>query len=348
MDNSLPPVSAFLAPFSWIYSIALRWDRHSRSRKSVSLNHPVISIGNLTTGGTGKTPLIIKLAEDLLTLGISPGILTRGYRGIGKKAVEQVILRGDRPGDELSDEVALMARRLPTVAIGIGGNRIKSASAFEAIQKVDAFLLDDGFQHWPIRRDLDIVCLDCTDPWGGGRLLPWGRLREPISNLSRAQCVVLTRGELISKEDLGKLKVKVGSLAPSAQMFCCSFETQFVDWDGRALEGLPKGGRFVALSAIGNPRAFEKAIEKWGPVTPLRYRDHHLYGLSDVERAAAMAAREGAIIVTTEKDFVKLKSFRWPAGSPRVALIRPRFEPSDEARWKQMIKAVARRHEASV
>src|SRR5579862_7337589 len=147
------------------------------------LDGVVISVGNLTTGGTGKTPMVLRIAEHLLTEGKSPAILTRGYRG------------ESGPSGATSDEVRLLQARLgPRVRFGVGADRFARGRALAA-EGVDWFVLDDGFQHLQLARDVDILLIDATNPFGGGHVLPAGRLREPRSALARADIIVITRSD---------------------------------------------------------------------------------------------------------------------------------------------------------
>src|SRR6266446_5263091 len=183
-----------LWPFSFLFGVFVRmraWYYRVGILAAKSLRQPVISIGNLTIGGTGKTPLVLWLAQRLQAQGKRVGILSRGYHSGG---------RGTWPGASKasskeipSDEVRLLAGRL-RLPIGVGANRYRTALAMEP-EKIEVFLLDDGFQHLRLARDLDIVLVDATNPFGGGWLLPAGPLREPHAALSRADVVVITRSE---------------------------------------------------------------------------------------------------------------------------------------------------------
>ena len=182
-----PLVRTLLQPLGLLYGTVMRlrtaFYEHGllRSRR---LPGAVISVGNLTVGGTGKTPMVLWIAERLAAEGHRPAILTRGYRGLGQ---------GDASGEAPSDEVALLRQRLDGRAqFGVGKDRYKNGLAL-AKDGAEWFILDDGFQHLELQRDANIVLLDATDPFGGGGVLPAGRLREPRSGLARADIVIITR-----------------------------------------------------------------------------------------------------------------------------------------------------------
>jgi tetraacyldisaccharide 4'-kinase len=256
------------------------------------LDGVVISVGNLTTGGTGKTPMVHWLVERLLAEGKSPGILTRGYRGETAAT---------------SDEVALLKARLgDRVAFGVGADRFASGREL-ARRGVDWFVLDDGFQHLPLARDVDIVLIDATNPFGGGQLLPAGRLREPRSALSRADIVVITRSDQAPAIEAA---VRRDTDAP---IFYAAPHLESV----RAFRGDYPGDEFTechsrklfAFSGIGNPAVFPVDLREWG-LDPVGYKifpDHHRYSPQDLKTIAAEVRAAGAeALICTEKDIFNL------------------------------------------
>src|SRR5215213_1155286 len=195
-------MSLALAPLSLAFGALAR----ARSRlyrsgvfKTERVGAPVISVGNLTAGGTGKTPLVEWVARAIAEEGLRPCVLTRGYgrENEGRRVVVSDgvrVLAGVREG---GDEAVLLAESLSGVAsVVCDRDRVAAARWAREHLGAQAFVLDDGFQHMRIARDLDVVTLDATAPWGGGHLLPWGRLREPVTALARADCVVITRSDL--------------------------------------------------------------------------------------------------------------------------------------------------------
>lgn len=263
---------------AWLYKKGWLKQKHLRGK--------VISVGNLTVGGTGKTPMVLWLAEYFLAEGKRVAILSRGYRG----------------SEGTSDEVELMKHRLQgRVAFGVGKNRFAEGHRIEQQQPIDVFLLDDGFQHLPLARNLDIVMLDGSrrlkDQW----LLPSGVLREPISACRRADILVVTR-----KTERPDIE------ADDAHTFSIFYaQTRLLGFrgygDGADLHYLSQIGHgpFFAFCGIGNPQAFFDDLSRWHiPVAGQSvFRDHHRYTATDLQRLERAALNSGAIaFVTTEKD----------------------------------------------
>ena len=311
--------SVALAPLSVAYGAVTR-ARHTLYQSGLLTVHdvgaPVISVGNITAGGTGKTPLVAWLARAAAAEGRRVCVLSRGYK---RAAPGQHVLVSD--GEQLladaregGDEPRLLAETLLGAA-AIVSNADRVAAAVWARQHLgsDLFILDDGFQHFRIQRALNIVTLDATDPWGGGRLLPRGRLREPLSGLRRADCVVITRADRAA--DLAKLRDSVRQLSENRPLLTARTRTSRV----RPLRPrpLPLGmiehakptGPFAAFCALGNPQAFfAHSRQDHFPLALTRaFPDHHAYTQRDIDALAAEAARNGAqALLTTAKDAVKL------------------------------------------
>lgn len=277
--------------------------------KTHRLNRPVVSVGNLTTGGTGKTPLVRYIAELLLKRGWKPSILTRGYgrrRGPNLLLLEPATTRTADPR-EVGDEPALLGRWLPEVPIVVSSDRYGGGRLAEDRCNVDVHILDDGFQHWSLARDVDIVLLDATQELSDQAMLPAGRQREPLTALERADIVVLTRAEL---GDPQPLESRVRQVNPKAAIFHASTKlSEFVDINnGRvypptAFQGEP----MHAFCGIGNPKAFFTDLRKWGIGLTAEdsFLDHHVYGGDEIGPIMMRAGASGAkAIVTTEKDAV--------------------------------------------
>lgn len=265
------------------------------------LNGMVISVGNLTTGGTGKTPMVLWIAERLLVEGKSTGILTRGYRGSG------------RGSDSTSDEVRLLQARLGNrVAFGVGADRFARGSEL-ADRGVGSFILDDGFQHLQLARDVDIVLIDATNPFGGGHLLPAGRLREARSALARADIVVITRSDHAPAIEaaIGRdsdAPIFYARTRPEAiRAFCGEYPgPEFAELHSRKL---------FAFSGIGNPAGFHADLRQWGfGVAGCKvFPDHHRYTARDLEVIETEARAAGAnVIACTEKDIFNLSGVPLP------------------------------------
>jgi tetraacyldisaccharide 4'-kinase len=311
-----------LAPFGALYSAAIKARSagyQTRFLKTHKVSVPVISVGNITVGGTGKTPLVHWLAERLADNGRKVGILTRGYRR--ENAKEQVIVSdGERILSDVAnsgDEAMMLAQSLlEKAAVVCDADRVSAAKwAIEHLQS-DVLLLDDGFQHRRLARDLDIVTIDATNPFGNGRLLPAGILREPIKNLSRADCIVLTRTSVAGP---GELIERIGQVtnAPILQSRTNVANIRRLDSadGGKEIAGINQP--LAAFCGLGNPSAFFDQLR--GAHLDIRdenvFRDHYKYSQADIDRLAAQAKTKGAqALITTAKDSVKLQSlnFRLP------------------------------------
>jgi len=270
---------------------------------------PVVSVGNLTVGGTGKTPMAIRVAGMLRDRGMRPAVLSRGYGGKSTAGV-LVVSDGRQPlagPDEAGDEPVLVARRLPGVPVLAGTKRAVTGRYARENFGADVLVLDDGFQHRWIRRDLDIVLLDSRRPLGNGFLLPRGPLREPPASLERAGIVVLTRSEDRSDPLDGSL---AGLLAGRPVLRTRIRPTKLVATDGTEMPLSHLAGRKAfAFAGIARPESFRQTLEGLGACLAgfRALPDHHRYGAENVRQIERALDESGAdILVTTEKDGVKL------------------------------------------
>lgn len=310
--------STMLSPLSAIYSVVTR-ARLSAYRSGLlstsKLPVPVISVGNLTTGGTGKTPLVEWICRKIAGDGVRVCVLSRGYGRINPKTQVVVstgteILTNER---EAGDEPFLLAENLRGIA-AVVCNPNRFAAGQWAIENLGSqvFVLDDGFQHLRLRRDLDIVTIDATEPWGGGRLLPRGRLREPRKSLSRADCVVVTRVDQIGDPD--SLRDEVTEVATGIPVFISRMLTSGLF----TLEGNPVVSPLKptgAFCGVGNADSFFNQLRQSGyePAFTRAFPDHHPYKQSDIDALAREAEDSGALsLVTTAKDSIKLRSLTFP------------------------------------
>lgn len=287
-----------LYPLSRLYGayVSLRAGLYAKGRlKQRRLRGTVVSVGNLTLGGTGKTPMVLWLAEHFLSEGRRVAILTRGYRGSGGT----------------SDEVEVMKRRLGgRVRFGVGPDRYGNGRRIEEAQPVDIFLLDDGFQHLGLARDLDILMLDGSRKLGREWLLPAGELREAISACRRAKILVVTRK--FERPEVEARDSQAFSLF-YAQTRLAGFRKRGGDGSLAYLSELG-AGPFFAFCGIGNPQAFVSDLARWHvPLAGQRsFRDHHRYSAGDVRALEKAADAAGAVgFVTTEKDEPNLGELRF-------------------------------------
>jgi tetraacyldisaccharide 4'-kinase len=314
-----------LAPFGVAYGAAVRARlalyRHGRLRVE-RIGAPVLSVGNLTAGGTGKTPLVEWLAREIAKReGLRVCILTRGY---GRADVRRRVVVSDGTrvlagAREAGDEPLLLAERLLAQGVAVVCDANRAAAARFAISELHSefFILDDGFQHLRVARDLNVVTLDATDPWGGGKLLPAGLLREPVSELSRADCVVITRAELA--KDLERLRADASRLSGGRPIFDARTRMigaqLFTPGEGGEMMPLAQLPRAVAaFCGVGNPRAFFLNLKGEGfELKHARsFADHRRYTQQDVTEIEAEARSVGAeALLTTAKDAVKLRELRF-------------------------------------
>jgi tetraacyldisaccharide 4'-kinase len=298
-----------LKPFLWCLSglyvagvLAIRLAYRLWVLRPHALGKPVISIGNITVGGTGKTPFVLYLAERLKFGGQRPVILMRGYMS--------------RSG-AVSDEAEMIRRKVPGVPVCVSPDRVKAAAVSSVKDHPDVFILDDGFQHWKVLRDLDIVLIDAMDPFGNGHLLPAGILREPKSQLKRAHLFVITRADL-APDRLASLRVELAAINPKAAIVETAhvpvgLEEPFGKDGGCSIDWTEIKGRMCACSAIGSPKAFAATLEALGAdvVHHEVFSDHHVYTADDVRRIVDFCREKGLDrIVTTEKDIVKFAEFK--------------------------------------
>lgn len=322
-----PPVRWALVPLSLLYAGVMRcrnlyYDRVRGAARQAGV--PVISVGNLTVGGTGKTPLVIEVVRRLREMGRRPAILTRGYRG---------------SADQPADEVLEFRDALPDVPVVVNPDRLAGATAAHADQAADCVVLDDGFQHRRLRRDLDIVLVDALAPWGGGWVLPAGRLREPLSGLSRAHLLVVSRNNQVAPSALAEIHATLQRHAPGTPLVHASVEAErVVRLDGGSAQPAELAGRCVLpVCALGNPLTFLRLVETLaGRVCPpLVFRDHHRYTSRDVSTVGAAAQTQKVdVVMTTRKDWVKLAPLwqRFAGGNvPPLARLDIRLVLADDA-----------------
>lgn len=306
--------------------------------QSRRLDAAVISIGNLTVGGTGKTPMVLWIAERLVAEGKRTGILTRGYGG---HLTNSTGMGG--AVSSTSDEVQLLKARLGAqVEFGIGANRFDTGRELVR-QGVNWFVLDDGFQHLQLARDANIALIDATDPFGGGRVLPAGRLREPRSALARADIIVITRSEHAPAVET---LIQRYSQAPIfyAQTRLEAIRSFFDgQWGGPLTT--EEGKRLFAFCGIANPTAFVTDLRRWGfnVVGQKFFGDHHRYSPADEDAITKEAVAAGATaLMCTEKDIYKVNQLRYRRPHLFCSVIS--LQINEEAQfWRILIGTVASR-----
>lgn len=295
-------IKIFLNFLSLIYSCVIRGVLSVYSLgllKPYSAGCPVISVGNITLGGTGKTPLVIAIAQYLKARGKRVVILSRGYKG-------------DKAGGS-SDEVYLLRKRLEGVPVLIGADRVKTARQAEAL-KADVIILDDGFQHWRLKRTFDIVVIAGKNPFGNEKLLPRGVLREPLSSLNRADVFLINKIEHDKGDsaNIRNLKSRLGLIKPTAPVFTSSYVPSALfdvtgDRELQLEEAVDK--RVALLCGIADPVSFKQTVKSLGAEAAIDFffMDHHKYVVEDMLGLIAECKKRGVgIILTTEKDVPRL------------------------------------------
>jgi len=304
------------------------------------LARPVISVGNVTTGGTGKTPVVRWLCERLRDAGIRPAVLMRGYKAEpGERGDEQAMLEDLLNRDGLTPVVV---RADPSRYAG--GQAVIREHADVAVM-----VMDDGFQHRRLARDFDLVLIDACEPFGYGRVIPRGMLREPLTGLRRADAVLVTRANQVDAGDVQRIVARVREIHPAAPVYRCSHAhvgLRSADGGLHSLEEL-SGQRFYAFAGIGNPSGLEKQLRQLSGELVGRewFPDHWGYAPRDLQRVRTSAQAAGAaVIVTTEKDWVKVADLVGAAeGIPVWRLeLTVQFEDGDEGKLFEQILACVR------
>jgi len=342
----------FLGGCAGLYDISLEaYLRAERLglRRRARLPISVISVGNLTVGGTGKTPLAQWLCRGLVSGGRRVAVLSRGHGGTGTG----VCVVSDQEGavfvtsEEAGDEPTLLARTLPGVPVLVGKDR--RLSGREALRRfaLDALVLDDGFQYWQLARDLDIVLLDARRPFDNGHPLPRGLLREPKRHLARAGVVIVTRADCLDGAGREQLRARIARLAPGVSVFFARHRpVGLVPVADLAAEPLSLswlcGKSVVALSGIAQPQSFHDALTGAGAgiARALTFEDHARYTPAEAEAARRAVAECGAeALIMTEKDAVK-----WPTLKEQdmpVYALRIEMQVEDEERfWAELTARV--------
>lgn len=325
----------FTLPYEAIVRLRARAYRNGMLRQR-RLAGTVISVGNLTTGGTGKTPMVLWIAQRLLAEGKRAGILTRGYGGRKTSA------------GSTSDEVGLLQSRLgDSVAFGVGADRFASGRELQKLG-VKWFVLDDGFQHQQLKRDVDIVLIDATNPFGGGLLLPAGRLREPRAALRRADIIVITRSRRApaieaaarreSDAPVFYARTQSEGLFPEPAPYASPAATGPSDPAGARTPDAQKDRLFV-FCGIGNPAAFLADVRNgdYKIVGHKCFPDHHRYTPQDMRTIEAEAIQANAtLLVCTEKDIFNLPDA--PRGSLGIHYVRMSLQiDAEDLFWRAVL-----------
>lgn len=327
-----------LLPLSFLYAAAIQIRNARYQSGSGVLRAPitVISVGNISVGGTGKTPLVIEIARRLIAAGRRPAILSRGYGGTATHE---------------ADEVLEFRAALPDTLVVVNPDRAHGAESAAKLG-ADCAILDDGFQHRRLFRELDLVLIDAINPWAGNWVLPAGRLREPLGNLSRAGALIITRSNQVAPDEVDRIRRRLFQLSPGATVFHASVDPIAIVREDGSRESPENLGlsNVLPVCGIGNPRSFLRMIDLLaGHVAPpCIYRDHQEYTAADVVAIIRRARDEGSdIVLTTRKDWVKLATL-WKRGGPSrppLAWLETRTSLGSDAAalHERILKAVEKR-----
>jgi 3-deoxy-D-manno-octulosonic-acid transferase len=342
-DRHPQPSQAILWLLSLLWKEGSKRDRESKRKRAECLPVPVVSVGNVTAGGTGKTPVTIELLRDFRADGA--GLLMRGY---GRVVRENVVVLDEHhhpPVSSTGDE-AQLCMRATGVPIGIGPDRRAAGMQLLNASPARILFLDDGFQHMQLKRDFDLVLIDALHPFGGGELLPLGRLREPLEGLARASAFLITRSD--EAPNIKAIETILHRYNPTAPIFaartvaCGWREADGSEFDIDLFAELAEDMRAIAFCGLGNPDAFWHTLRQVGidPVASYAFDDHHQYTPSEIRRLARHARDIGAgSMLTTAKDVVNLDP-EFPAiiGAIKLYWLEVRTEIEDGTKLIDLIR----------
>jgi len=312
LDRAIPcavphgPAKPLLGLLAQIWSVASTWNQRRREARSRRLATPVVSVGGISMGGAGKTPMVDYLAERMRQRGRHPAILTRGYM---RRSIEPSILIKagvEAPASVTGDEAQIFVHSGHAHA-GIGADRWSTGRLLEEKYHPDLFLLDDGFQHRQLARDLDIVLIDALNPFGGGAVFPLGKLREPLRALERADAFVLMRAA--PEREYRGIRDRLLALNPQAPIFRGRLEPRYWVHTRTGQPAHPPEAPAATFCGLANPASFWRTLGTLGiaPVFTWTFGDHHRYKCMEVQRLALQARMHGApFLLTTEKDAMNL------------------------------------------
>jgi len=344
LPQTRPALAARIAlgPLQWLWRVGGEVRAQRALRRQRSLKATVISVGNLTTGGTGKTPFVAWLTGRLKDEGWRPGVLTRGYGRRSHEEILTVAAGGTAPVSQTGDEAQIFLRR-GDAAIGVSADRYAAGAILRGRFGADILVLDDGFQHRRLKRDLDIVLIDALDPFGNGELMPLGRLREPFTALGRAGALVITRSERSRIVPAIERKLREYNAAAPIFRTATIARTWFDFVSGEERNSADVAGeRVMAFCGLGNPHAFWHLLSHVGiaPVEHVEYPDHHAYTPDELRRLAQQAKeRRARLLLTTEKDAVNLcEGVEALLAGTRLLWLKIDLELDDEAGLMALVR----------
>ncbi len=322
----------FFFPLSILYQFLLVLKKSATPK--VELGIPIIGIGNITVGGTGKTPFTIWLGKFLAMRNFKPGIFTTGYKASSKKA------DGTHHQDRFGDETLEISNELKNIPVISGRNRAANINNFKG-KNLDLAILDDAYQQWGIKKNLDILLIDSTLPFGNYLTLPAGILREPLSSIKRADIIILTHASEVSAEKIKKInKTLRKRITKNIPIFQSSHIIEkFHNKNGQSIELNEVSARnIITVTGIANPYSFNKALQDIGCIIlkTFIFPDHHPYSKENLEVINHYAdSKEVSFIITTQKDFVKINELK---GVPENLIYsRLNLKIEDEPKLQEII-----------
>ncbi len=324
-----------LSLFGFLYGQVMKLRNLAYDRgwlHSYALSYPVISVGNVTAGGTGKTPVVAFLTTWLVSRGLRPTILTRGYGAKIDLSQSYPVSDGQKlllSQEEAGDEATYLALNLKKIPVWIGANRVQSGRLAANHSDTNIFILDDGFQHRRLKRDVDLVLVDALNPWGWDAVLPRGLLREPKVGVNRADAILISRSDQVIPAELEKLTHEISKLAPTLPIiYLTHAPTQVYDLGNSkeiSLESL-QGKGISLFCGLGNPEGFFRTAAELGIqiLDEISFPDHYIYQEEDIEKLVTKAKNQGAeALLTTEKDGVKIfkKNYGLPIWILKIEIV---------------------------
>jgi tetraacyldisaccharide 4'-kinase len=346
-EGASPPLAAALSGLALGYRLGLGVRGHLYGLgvlRTGRLPCSVVSIGNLTVGGSGKTPMVELAVRTLAALGALPAVVSRGYR----RETRGVQVVADRDGLRLTpraagDEPFLLAERLQRVPVVVGENRYEAGRrAVEGLQ-ASVLVLDDGFQNCTIEKDLEVLVVNGRAPWGNGHLFPRGTLREPLTALRRAHLVVVTNpGSVADVQAIEATLRRHRATAPLVSASYQPIEAREVGGGQRIAPDALAGRRLLAFAGLGSPRGFADTLAGTGTTVAemIPFPDHHWYTADDLDMLASRARAIGAEgLITTEKDWVRLRDVERPRLPLWVLAVKMSLDVNREV-WVRTLKSI--------
>jgi tetraacyldisaccharide 4'-kinase len=333
-------MNRLLYPFSILYEVCS--NAHRVLTKSKKLSKPVISVGNLTWGGSGKTPMVIEIAKLLISNGKKTAILSRGY---ARKESKPILLQNGGMQFSVSDsgdEPMFISKKVPKAAVIAGKKRYENALLFEKEICPDIYILDDGFQHWKIQRDLDIVCINAANPFGNEMIIPAGILREKVSALKRAGLIIITNCDMISPQELKNLENRIFNQTglKAINVHYGNYEIKKLDLSDSFDINLVKENKVFILSGIGFFEGFRNSVQKAGFKIRgiIELKDHYRYDQKKLDEI--FDKTKNSYIIVTEKDAVKLNEIVKGGMREKIAVLSTGiiFKNGEEIWKKEILK----------